>query len=115
MSQRNRIQAYIPQGAQALKNELGTAPGIMVEQGGKIIFSLPGVPVEMKRMFEQSVLPRLLEIDERKAVAVRKLKCFGMGESNIAELLGERMKRGRNPLVNTTVRDGVITVYNRNI
>jgi nicotinamide-nucleotide amidase len=111
MSQRNRIQACIPEGAQALKNELGTAPGIMVEQGGKVIFTLPGVPVEMKRMFEQSVLPKLLEIDGRKAIAVRKLKCFGTGESNIAELLGECMERGRNPLVNTTVRDGVITVH----
>jgi nicotinamide-nucleotide amidase len=62
-------------------------------------------------MFEQSVLLKLLEIKGRKVIAVRKLKCFGMGESNVAELLGERMKRGRNPLVNTTVRDGVITVH----
>jgi nicotinamide-nucleotide amidase len=147
MSQRNRIQAYIPEGAQALKNELGTAPGIMVSldaralmldtgdsllhpsssrndnagastgysiQGKQrrpiLLFAMPGVPAEMKMMFEQSVLPKLLEIDGRKTTAVRKLKCFGIGESNIAELLGERMRRGRNPLVNTTVRDGVITV-----
>lgn len=111
MSQRNRIQAYIPAGGQAIKNETGTAPGIMVEQGQKRIFVLPGVPIEMKRMFEQSVLQKLLETDGRKAISVRKLKCFGMGESNIAELLGERMKRGRNPLVNITVREGVITVH----
>jgi nicotinamide-nucleotide amidase len=65
----------------------------------------------MKRIFEQSVLPKLAELQGREAVAVRKLKCFGMGESNIAELLGSRMERGRNPLVNTTVRDGVITVH----
>ncbi len=111
MPKRNELQAYLPEGAQALKNEIGTAPGIMVTDVEKAIFVLPGVPVEMKQMFEQSVLPKLLEMDGREVVAVRKLKCFGMGESNIAELLGERMKRGRNPLVNTTVQDGVITVH----
>jgi nicotinamide-nucleotide amidase len=111
MPQRNRMQAYIPEGAQALKNEIGTAPGIMVTDEGKMIFALPGVPAEMKRMFEQSVLPKLAELQGREVVAARKLKCFGMGESNIAELLGSRMERGRNPLVNTTVRDGVITVH----
>jgi nicotinamide-nucleotide amidase len=44
-------------------------------------------------------------------VIVRKLKCFGTGESKIAELLGELCERGRNPLINCTVRTGVITVH----
>ena len=111
MPQRNRVQAYLPDGAEALNNEVGTAPGIMLVDGEKILFAMPGVPVEMKLMFEQSVLPRLTELDGREVVAIRKLKCFGMGESSIAELLGDRMQRGRNPLVNTTVRDGVITLH----
>jgi nicotinamide-nucleotide amidase len=122
MSQRNRTQAYIPAGAEVLQNNIGTAPGIMLSLDSRrassiqhpasiLLFVLPGVPVEMKQMFEKFVLPKLLGLDGRKATAVRKLKCFGIGESNIAELLGERMKRGRNPLVNTTVRDGVITVH----
>jgi len=111
MPQRNRVQAYIPEGAWALKNEIGTAPGIMHIDGAKMLFALPGVPFEMKQMFEQYVLPKLTELDGREAIVVRKLKCCGMGESNIAELLGERMERGRNPLVNITVRDGVITVH----
>ena len=111
MPQRNRVQAYLPDGAEALNNEVGTAPGIMLVDGEKMLFAMPGVPVEMKLMFEQSVLPRLTELDGREVVAIRKLKCFGMGESSIAELLGDRMQRGRNPLVNTTVRDGVITLH----
>lgn len=111
MPQRNRVQAYLPDGAEALNNEVGTAPGIMLVDGEKMLFAMPGVPVEMKLMFEQSVLPRLTELDGREVIAIRKLKCFGMGESSIAELLGDRMQRGRNPLVNTTVRDGVITLH----
>ncbi len=111
MPQRNRVQAYLPDGAEALNNEVGTAPGIMLVDGEKMLFAMPGVPVEMKLMFEQSVLPRLTELDGREVVAIRKLKCFGMGESSIAELLGDRMQRGRNPLVNTTVHDGVITLH----
>jgi nicotinamide-nucleotide amidase len=111
MPPRNRMQAYIPEGARALKNEFGTAPGIMVTNDGKTIFALPGVPAEMKHMFEQSVLPKLIELDGREIVAIRKLKCFGMGESDIAELLGNRMERRRDPIVNTTVRDGVITMH----
>jgi len=111
MPPRNTIQAHIPAGAQALRNELGTAPGITLVDGHKMLFALPGVPAEMKRMFEQSVLPRLEQLEGRACVAVCVLKCFGMGESDIAQSLGERMQRGRNPLVNTTVHDGVITLH----
>lgn len=111
MPQRNIIQAYIPQGAKVIKNQAGTAPGIMLVDNGKLFFAMPGVPVEMKLMYEQTVEPELIKLKNRKAIAIRKLKCYGMGESNIAELLGDRMRRGREPLVNITVRDGVITLH----
>jgi nicotinamide-nucleotide amidase len=110
MSSKNKIQAYIPAGAKALANNLGTAPGIMAELKGKWFFALPGVPSEMKQMFEESVLPELQRFAGRQAVVIRKLKCFGTGESNIAELLGDIMQRGRNPLVNCTASCGVITL-----
>jgi len=110
MPERNRIQAYIPAGAEALPN-IGTAPGIRAESNGKLFFALPGVPSEMKRMFEESVLPELRQLAGGQAVAVRKLRCFGAGESAIAELLGDMMQRGRNPLVNSTVSSGVITLH----
>lgn len=111
MSERNKIQAYIPAGAKALANPLGTAPGIMAEAKDKLIVALPGVPSEMKRMFAESVLPELQRFAGTQAVVVRKLRCFGTGESNIAELLGPLMQRGRNPLVNCTVEYGVITLH----
>lgn len=111
MSSRNKVQAYIPAGSKALANNLGTAPGIMAEFKGKILFALPGVPSEMKQMFEESVLPELKSLSVEQAVVVKKLRCFGTGESNIAELLGDIMERGRNPLINCTVRQGVITLH----
>ena len=111
MSEKNKIQAYIPAGAKALANPLGTAPGIMAEVKGKLIFALPGVPSEMKQMFAESVFPQLQRFTCEQAVVVRKLRCFGAGESTIAELLGSACERGRNPLVNCTVEYGVITLH----
>jgi nicotinamide-nucleotide amidase len=111
MSSRNKIQAYIPAGAKAIANNFGTAPGIMAELKGKSLFALPGVPSEMMRMFEESVLPELQRFASGQAVVVRKLRCFGTGESNIAESLGDIMQRGRNPLINCTVKHGVITLH----
>ena len=110
MSSKNKIQAYIPAGAKALANNLGTAPGIMAEVEGKMLFALPGVPSEMKQMFEESVLPELQRFASGQAVVMRKLRCFGTGESNIAELIDPLMQRGRNPLINCTASCGVITL-----
>jgi nicotinamide-nucleotide amidase len=106
----NKIQACIPAGAKAMAN-IGTAPGIMAESRGKWFFALPGVPVEMKRMFAESVLPELRLFTDRQAVVVKKLKCFGAGESTIAERLETMMQRGRNPVINCTSASGVITLH----
>jgi len=110
MPEKNKVQAYIPAGAKAIANNLGTAPGIMAEANDKLLIALPGVPLEMKQMFEESVLPKLKRLATGQAVEIRKLKCFGTGESNIAELLGPLMQRGRNPLINCTADCGVITL-----
>ena len=110
MPERNIIQAYIPAGARAIENKFGTAPGIMAEKDGKIFFLMPGVPMEMKQMFEDCVLPEL-EKTFGQAIAIKKLKCFGMGGSAIAEQMGSLMQRGRNPLINCTVGEGIITLH----
>ena len=76
MSEKNKIQAYIPTGAKPIENSLGTAPGIMAEVKGKLIFAFPGVPSEMKRMFAESGFPELQRFSGEQAVVVRKLRCF---------------------------------------
>jgi nicotinamide-nucleotide amidase len=111
MPQNCRRQAYIPAGAEPIANRLGTAPGIMARAKGKLLVVLPGVPDEMKQMFQDSVLAQAGEFAGDQAIEVRKLRCFGKAESEIAALLGDLMRRGRNPLINCTVEQGVITVY----
>jgi len=110
MPEKNTIQACIPAGAKDLAS-IGTAPGILAKSHGKMFFALPGVPSEMKRMFAESVLPELQPFTDGQAVVVKKLKCYGEGESTIAQKLGAMMQRGRNPLINCTVSSGVITLH----
>jgi nicotinamide-nucleotide amidase len=110
MPQRNVIQACVPQGATAIENEMGTASGLRAERDGRLFFALPGVPGEMRHMFETAVLPELRSLMRGQAVVVKRLRCFGAGESTIAGLIGDAMERGKNPLVNCTVRAGVITL-----
>ena len=110
MPEKAEIQAYIPVGAKSLSNKLGTARGIMAHKEGKLFAAMPGVPVEMNQMFEEGVLPKLKKLAVGQAVVMRKLKCFGAGESTIAELLGSLMQRGRNPLINCTSEYGLITL-----
>ncbi|MHC4423458.1 MAG: nicotinamide-nucleotide amidohydrolase family protein [Planctomycetota bacterium] len=114
MPESNKIQAYIPSGAKALANNIGTAPGIIADVEGKLLIALPGVPSEMRQMFEESVfaeLRKLVSESQQAGMVVRKLKCFGAGESTIAESLGSLCQRGRNPLINCTVEHGVITLH----
>ena len=110
MPERNAIQACVPQGAWAMENPKGTAPGIRAEKDGKLFFALPGVPSEMRHMLENAVLPALRPMASGQAVVVRRLRCYGAGESTIAEMIGDAMRRGQNPLVNCTVHAGVITL-----
>ncbi len=104
----NRVQAMIPAGAEPLPNELGTAAGIAARLGGARLFLLPGVPHEMRRMFEREVSPRLPPPAE--AIAGRVVHAFGTGESDVAALITDLMRRGANPTVGITVSAGLISV-----
>jgi nicotinamide-nucleotide amidase len=110
MSQSNEVQADLPRGATPLHNDCGTAPGIWIRLGTAVVFSLPGVPHEMKRMFEQQVVPRLAEVSSGPVVRSRRLNCFGAGESVIGEQIRDLMQRGRNPEVGTTAQLGVVGI-----
>ncbi len=110
MVRKNVVQARLPKGADVVPNEWGTAPGILAEKDGRVFFALPGVPREMERMLAASVLPRLQALIHSQVVVVKRLRCFGAGESTIAEMIGDAMARDRNPLVNCTAHTGVITL-----
>lgn len=105
MPQVNRKQAWLIPSAEALPNPVGTAPGwfvrTWVEGQPKFIVALPGPPREMHRMWQGEVLPRLPLPDS--ALHAVTLHTQGIGESNVAELLGE-LTRAANPSVATYAR-----------
>lgn len=111
MVEKNKIQAYLPAGTEVIDNPLGTAPGIFYSDSDKIIASMPGVPSEMKRMFDETVLKKIENFARKTQLFIKKLKLIGTGESNIAEKIGNMMERGRNPLINCTVDCGIITLH----
>jgi nicotinamide-nucleotide amidase len=82
MSPSNEKQALIPEGAKALKNRVGTAPGIHAGLGGADFFFLPGVPKELYQIFEDSVMPWLSERADTHYIK-RVLRCFGIPEASI--------------------------------
>ena len=101
----NRRQAMRPSGAECLRNDFGTAPGLRGTVGGSTIVCLPGPPREMEPMFNQFVLPLL----PKQAMTTGVVHAFGQGESFLAERLGYRMHRDRNPLVGTTASGSVVS------
>jgi nicotinamide-nucleotide amidase len=82
----NQNQALLPQGSQALLNQFGSAPGIFIQEKDKIFFALPGVPLEMRSMIENDILPLLEKVSEVK-VFQKKLRTTGMPESVIYETI----------------------------
>jgi nicotinamide-nucleotide amidase len=84
MIERNRKQAEVPDVCTVIKNEKGTAPGMMFEKDGKLFFSMPGVPFEMKAMMTQ-VLQIIQQKFKTPAIEHRTLLTMGMGESFLAE------------------------------
>ena len=111
MASNNRSQAYLPAGAVALDNPLGTAPGFWAEQENICLAVMPGVPAEMKRMFADQVVPYMGRFSKGSVVVSDKLRCFGAGESDIAQKIGGLMDRGRNPLINCTCGSGEILLH----
>lgn len=116
MPERNAVQADFPAGAQPIPNAHGTAPGIDLEiaRGSSrpcLVFALPGVPAELKPMWYQSVAPRIIAArGEARVIRHRRIKCFGVGESQLEAMLPEMIARTREPIVGITVSDATITL-----
>lgn len=98
MAENNLKQGFIPEGAIVLKNNNGTAPGVIIEEDGKIIIILPGPPKELKPMFEESVRPYL----ERRTDSIlvsKMVKILGIGESSVAEEIKDLIENQTNPTI----------------
>ena len=101
----NLKQAWRIPSATAIPNPNGTAPGWWVDRpDGRVAVLLPGPPREMRAMWSDWVLPRLRARGMGDGRVVRTLRTYGIGESQVAELLGDEMLRRANPVVATYAR-----------
>jgi nicotinamide-nucleotide amidase len=110
MPERNRVQALIPRTGLALPNQCGTAPGIHMLLEGTPCYVLPGVPFEMRAMYEAEVEPVVRAAAAGAVLRSRRLHTFGAGESDVGLKIRDLMARGRNPEVGTTAEIGVVSV-----
>ncbi|MFQ5501248.1 MAG: competence/damage-inducible protein A [Phycisphaerae bacterium] len=119
----NQRQAMFPESAQPIDNAHGTAPGIIARlnpdpnirgasasRRSSDVYCLPGVPHEMRMMFQHCVLPRLAGSSQRGVIAHRVLHTMGRSEAAVGEALADLMQRGRNPTIGTSVDELIISV-----
>ena len=116
MPERNVLQAQFPRGSRVVPNPHGTAPGIDMAVPRPCcapcrVFALPGVPAEMFAMWEASVAPAIASaLPSPRVICHRRIKCFGVGESDVEAMLPDMIRRKREPLVGITVSGATITL-----
>lgn len=110
----NQRQAYLVQGAEALPNPNGTAPGQWLAlPNGRLVILVPGPPGEMKPLVTREVLPRLEKMLPKQAIATLTLRIAGMGESDVDALTAPVYKRYENPVTTILAKAGDITLHFR--
>ncbi|NLN90041.1 MAG: competence/damage-inducible protein A [candidate division WS1 bacterium] len=112
MAEMNLKQADVPDGAEAIPNSCGTAPGVSMEYEGKLLFAVPGVPSEMRAMMDQSVIPALVErgLAGVETIVSRVLRVMGLGESTCARLVQDLLLEQQNPTVAPLAGNGEVTL-----
>ena len=107
----NEKQAYIPAGAIPVENPNGTAPAFIVEDPRGVIISLPGVPFEMKWLFEHEVVPFLQKkFGLSEIITYRVLKVADLGESSVDDRIGHLIANSSNPTVGVLAHPGQMDV-----
>lgn len=108
----NLRQAYRPEGADAIANPKGSAPGFKIETDGCWVFALPGVPVEMQAMLDDEVMPFLRTLGDKDTAVVRSrvLQSWGMSEAEVGERLDDLFHASHNPTVAFLASAGVIKI-----
>ncbi|MEX2275961.1 MAG: competence/damage-inducible protein A [Actinomycetota bacterium] len=106
----NLRQADVPAGARSIPNERGSAPGLIgTLADGTHFYTVPGVPGEMRDMMEGTILPELAERTGATIVS-RIVRCTGIGESKVAELLADRFAGATNPTIAYLASAGEVKV-----
>ena len=111
MTPNNERQAYIPEGSIAIQNPNGTAPSFIVEDPRGIVFALPGVPFELKWLFDNEVAPYLRrKFDLKETITYRVLKIADLGESSVDDRIGHLIANSSNPTVGVLAHPGQVDV-----
>jgi nicotinamide-nucleotide amidase len=98
--QSNLNQAFIPQGATLIPNPVGTAPGFILKIDKTYLVTLPGVPSEMKAMFEQTVKPFLKGLEPGTSIIKSRVyRTTGMSESRLNEKIADIFESSQNPTI----------------
>jgi nicotinamide-nucleotide amidase len=106
----NLRQADVPQGAQTITPVRGSAPGLVLDVDGTRVYALPGVPAEMREMMEGAVLPELSALAGPSGIASRIVRCVGIAESRVAELVDDLFAGSTNPTVAFLAGGGEVKV-----
>ena len=111
MTDNNEKQALVPEGALILKNQVGTAPGLVVDYDQHFFVLLPGPPFELKYVCEHEFFPYLEnQFGAQGIIQSLTLKVRGLGESLVAEKLAALISKQTNPTIALYARDGGILV-----
>lgn len=109
ISENNWKQAMVPEGAIALENHNGTAPGIIMEEQGKTVILLPGPPGELIPMFKEQVYPYLQTKTER-IIRSQTVKVCGVGESMVETMIKDLIESQNNPTIATYAKTGEVHI-----
>ncbi|MBM7581461.1 nicotinamide-nucleotide amidase [Caldicoprobacter guelmensis] len=109
MTENNLKQAMFPKEAIILPNDVGTAPGAIIEKDGRTFIMLPGPPYEMQPMFENHVLPYLAQKEDQKIFS-RVLRIYGIGESAVEEMIKDLLESQTNPTIAPLAAYGEVTL-----
>lgn len=110
MPEAAKRQAWVPEGFVVLDNRHGTAPGLLWEEGERLLVALPGPPREMHPLFVEQVLPVLLrKAGNGQRIRARTVKVCGLFESQVEERMKELL-HGDHPPVSLLARPGEVHV-----
>lgn len=107
ITENNWKQALVPEGARVVDNDNGTAPGLILEENGKIAILLPGPPNEMKPMFNQDIFPYLHQ-KQPETIVSEMIKICGIGESKAETMIADLIAAQTNPTIATYAKTGEV-------
>lgn len=113
MAQNNLRQAYLIEGAEAMANPNGTAPGQFISTDRGVLALLPGPPRELKLMIEQQLVPRLKPVLPPQVIRVRSYRITGIGESDLDTLIAPVYSKYTNPVTTVLSSPGDLYVHLR--